>query len=93
MSYVEYACEGRLLFRAEVKESAPVVPRINEVVMVDDEPYQVVDVEYWARRVGASDRRMVVPTVYLLPIDPESWQRRLSRRAPRDETSAPPVRY
>jgi hypothetical protein len=93
MSYVEYACEGRLLFRAEAREGAVVVPRVNEVVMIDDEPYQVVDIEYWARRVGASDRRTVSPTVYLMPIDPESWQRRLARRQPREGGDAPPLRY
>ena len=93
MSHVEYACEGRLLFRAEVKEGAPIVPRVNEVVMIDDEPYQVVDVEYWARRVGASDRRLVWPTVYLLPVDPESWPRRLQRRTARGQGDGPPVRY
>ena len=64
-------------FYREVRDLPYRADGYDEVVMVDDEPYQVVDVEYWARRVGASDRRMVVPTVYLLPIDAESWQRRV----------------
>lgn len=94
MSAVEYACEGRLLFRAEAKDGVPVVPRVHEVVMVDDEPYQVVDIEYWARRVGSSDRRVVWPTVFLVPIDAEAWQRRLERRSPpKDAAGTPPVRY
>lgn len=93
MSYVEYACEGRLLFRSEAKDGAVVVPRVHEVVMIDDAPYQVVDVEYWARRVGSSDRRVVWPTVFLVPVDAESWQRRLERRSPKAEAPTPPVRY
>ena len=93
MSYVEYACEGRLLFRAEVKDGHPVIPRTSEVVVIDDEPYQVVDVEYWARRVGSSDRRVVWPTVFLVPIDAETWKRRLERRTTRVGGDGPPVRY
>ena len=93
MATVEYACEGELLFRSEAKDGPPVVPRVSEVVMIDDEPYQVVDVEYWARRVGASDRRVVWPTVYVLPIDESSWKRRLERRIPTRSVEAPPVRY
>ncbi len=93
MSAVEYACEGRLLFRAESKDGAVLVPRLNEMVMVDDEPYQVVDIEYWARRVGSSDRRVLWPTVFLVPVDPEAWQRRLERRTPPEREAKPPVRY
>jgi hypothetical protein len=93
MSYVEYACEGQLLFRSEVRDGPAHVPRIHEVVMIDDEPYQVVDVEYWARRVGSSDRRAVWPTVYLLPIDEAAWKRRQERRVSRADEGEPPIRY
>jgi hypothetical protein len=93
MPYVEYACEGRLLFRTETTEGAQVVPRIQEVVVIDDEPYVVVDVEYWARRLGSTDRRFVWPTVYVVPIDKEEWQRRLERRIARERGGGPPVRY
>jgi hypothetical protein len=93
MPYVEYACEGRLLFRTETTEGAQVVPRIQEVVVIDDEPYVVVDVEYWARRLGSTDRRFVWPTVYVVPIDKEEWQRRLERRITRERGAGPPIRY
>lgn len=93
MPYVEYACEGRLLFRTETTEGAQVVPRIQEVVVIDDEPYVVVDVEYWARRLGSTDRRFVWPTVYVVPIDKDEWQRRLERRIARERGGGPPVRY
>jgi hypothetical protein len=93
MPYVEYACEGRLLFRTEASESAQFVPRIHEVVVIDDEPYQVVDVEYWARRIGSTDRRFVWPTVYVIPVDAEEWQRRLERRNVREKPDGPPLRY
>ncbi len=93
MPYVEYACEGRLLFRTETTEAAQFVPRIHEVVVIDDEPYTVVDVEYWARRHGSSDRRFVWPTVFVVPLDSEEWQRRLERRHKRDKSGGPPVRY
>ena len=33
MPYVEYACEGRLLFRTETTETAQFVPRIHEIVV------------------------------------------------------------
>src|SRR5690606_15394484 len=62
MPYVEYACEGRLLFRTETTEGSQFVPRVHEIVVIDDAPYQVVDVEYWARKMGATDRRFVWPT-------------------------------
>ncbi|NVB37906.1 hypothetical protein G6O69_08670 [Pseudenhygromyxa sp. WMMC2535] len=93
MPYVEYASEGRLLFRTESTEGAQLVPRIHEIVVIDDEPMQVVDVEYWARRVGATDRRNVWATVYLIPISKDDWQLRLERRTPRDKPAGPPVRY
>ena len=93
MPHVEFACEGRLLFRTESADGAQPVPRVNEVVMIDDEPYQVVDVEYWARRVGSSDRRLVFPTVYVVPVVPEDWERRLERRNVRIRDAKPPVRY
>lgn len=93
MPYVEYACEGRLLFRTETTEGAQVVPRIHEVVVIDDEPYQVVDVEYWARRLGSTDRRYVWPTVYVVPVEAEEWKRRLERRNTRERPGAPPIRY
>jgi hypothetical protein len=93
MPYVEYACEGRLLFRTETTEGAQFVPRISEIVVIDDEPYQVVDVEYWARRMGANDRRFVWPTVYVIPVPAEEWERRLERRNKRPDAGKPPLRY
>jgi hypothetical protein len=93
MPYVEYACEGRLLFRTETTEAAQFVPRIHEIVVIDDEPYQVVDVEYWARRLGSTDRRFVWPTVYVIPLSNEDWKLRLERRNLREKPQGPPVRY
>lgn len=93
MPYVEYACEGRLLFRTETTEGAQVVPRVHEVVVIDDEPYQVVDVEYWARRMGSTDRRYVWPTVYVIPLQSEEWELRLARRNAKTRPGTPPVRY
>ena len=93
MPHVEYASEGRLLFRAESPDGALVVPRIGEVVVIDDAPYQVIDVEYWAQRLGATDRRQVRPTVYVVPIAKDEWEQRLRRRTPRVSDAKPPVRY
>jgi hypothetical protein len=93
MPYVEYACEGRLLFRTETTEGAQFVPRIHEIVVIDDEPYQVVDVEYWARKVGSNERRFVWPTVYVIPIANDDWKLRLERRNLREKPPGPPVRY
>mgnify|MGYP000846713154 CR=1 FL=1 len=93
MPYVEYACEGRLLFRTETTESAQFVPRIHEIVVIDDEPYQVVDVEYWARKLGSNERRFVWPTVYVIPVASEDWKLRLERRNLREKPAGPPVRY
>lgn len=93
MPYVEYACEGRLLFRTETTEGAQFVPRMHEIVVIDDTPYQVVDVEYWARRMGATDRRFVWPTVYVIPVPTEDWELRLERRNSRTDHGKPPVRY
>lgn len=93
MPYVEYACQGKLLFRTEQAESPHPVPRIHEIVVIDDEPYQVVDVEYWARRLGSTDRRVMWPTVYVLPVPEEEWTRRLERRNPPEPGPKPPVRY
>ncbi|HEY0138191.1 MAG TPA: hypothetical protein VGB85_29090 [Nannocystis sp.] len=93
MPYVEYACEGRLLFRTETTEDVQFVPRIHEVVVIDDAPYQVVDVEYWARRLGSSDRRLVCPTIYVIPVGAAEWEQRLERRTPRARDGKPPVRY
>ncbi len=93
MPYVEYACEGRLLFRTETTEMAQAVPRVHEIVVIDDEPYQVVDVEYWARRLGSTERRFVWPTVYVIPLSKDEWALRLERRNTRDKSQAPPVRY
>jgi len=93
MPYVEYACEGRLLFRTETTETGQIVPRIHEIVVIDDEPYQVVDVEYWARRVGSTERRYVWPTVYVIPLTAEQWEHRLERRTVRTSDETPPVRY
>jgi len=93
MPYVEYACEGRLLFRTETTEGSQFVPRLHEIVVIDDEPYQVVDVEYWARRMGSSDRRFVWPTVYVIPVPAEDWKLRLERRKAKARTNGPPIRY
>jgi hypothetical protein len=93
MPYVEYACEGRLLFRTETTEAAQIVPRVHEIVVIDDEPYQVVDVEYWARRLGSTDRRFVWPTVYVIPLSTEDWKLRLERRNLKVKPDGPPVRY
>jgi hypothetical protein len=43
--------------------------------------------------MGATDRRFVWPTVYLLPVPPEEWERRLERRNRREPEGSPPVRY
>jgi len=93
MPYVEYACEGRLLFRTETTEGAQFVPRIHEIVVIDDEPFQVVDIEYWARRMGMTDRRFVWPTVYVIPVPSKEWERRLERRNSKPDEGTPPVRY
>ena len=93
MPYVEYACEGRLLFRTETTEGSQFVPRMHEIVVIDDTPYQVVDVEYWARRMGATDRRFVWPTVYVIPVPTEEWELRLERRNSRPDHGKPPIRY
>ncbi|MGB1275931.1 MAG: hypothetical protein ACPG77_09290 [Nannocystaceae bacterium] len=93
MPYVEYACEGRLLFRTETSENSQFVPRVNEIVVIDDVPYLVVDVEYWARRLGSNDRRLVWPTVYVVPMQSEEWERRRERRIVRAPTEKPPKRY
>lgn len=92
MPYVEYACEGRLLFRAE-GDGTQFVPRIHEIVVIDDKPYQVVDVEYWARRMGSGERRFVWPTVYVIPVPSDEWDRRLERRNPKVPVTTPPIRY
>ncbi len=93
MPYVEYACEGRLLFRTETSENSQFVPRVNEIVVIDDIPYLVVDVEYWARRLGSNDRRLVWPTVYVVPMHNEEWERRRERRIVRAPPEKPPKRY
>jgi hypothetical protein len=93
MPNVEYACEGRLLFQTQTTEEAQFVPRIHEIVVIDDAPYQVVDVEYWARRAGSVDRRVVFPIVYLVPVSAADWAHRLERRTPRESEGKPPVRY
>ncbi|MBL8881130.1 MAG: hypothetical protein JNG88_18630, partial [Phycisphaerales bacterium] len=56
-------------------------------------PYQVVDVEYWAKRAGSVDRRLVYPIVYLTPVAAADWAQRLERRVPRESEGKPPVRY
>ena len=93
MPYVEYACEGKLLFRTETTEGPQIVPRIHEIVVIDEQPYQVVDVEYWARRLGSTDRRFVWPTVYVIPVSSDDWKLRLERRNRKAESTGPPVRY
>ena len=93
MPHVEFACEGRILFRADSPDGAAVIPRIHEVMIVDETPYQVVDVEYWARPVGTTERRVLAPTVYLSPLSSAAWQERQARRAPAPVEPSPPVRY
>jgi hypothetical protein len=66
---------------------------VHEIVVIDDEPFMVVDVEYWARRLGSTDRRFVWPTVYVIPVPAEQWQERLERRHKREPHGAPPIRY
>jgi hypothetical protein len=90
MPQVEFACEGRVLFRAASGGDPEAIPRLHEVVVIDERPYQVIDVEYWARRLGATDRRTLWPVVHLVPIAEEEWQRRLQRRGP---AVSPPRRY
>jgi len=90
MPYVEYVCEGRVLFRSAVAEEISVVPRLHELVVLDERPFQVVDVEYWSRRLGASDRRTVWPVVHVLALSDEEWEHRRTRRFPRAD---PPLRY
>ena len=84
-----------MLFRTEMTDAALAVPRIDEVVVIDEQPYQVVDVEYWARRVDrTSDRRFTCPTVYVVPIHAQAWQIRLERRQLKKKFSkGPPQRY
>ena len=93
MPYVEYACGGRLLFRTKSTDGAQHVPRIGEIVVLDERPYQVVDVEYWARRENGGEPRRTWPTVYVAQIDQDEWQRRLERRKERLESHVPPRRY
>lgn len=81
MTYVEFACEGRLLMRVPSVAPAAHVPRIGEVVVLDERPYEVVDVEYWARRPeGNRELAGTWPTVHVIPFAPERWERRLERR-------------
>ena len=53
----------------------------------------MVDVEYWARRLGSTDRRLVCPTIYVVPIAGVEWEQRLERRVPRSKDGKPPIRY
>ena len=50
-------------------------------------------VEYWARRMGATDRRFVWPTVYVIPVPSDEWELRLARRNTKTSSGTPPVRY
>lgn len=82
MSYVEFACEGRLLMRVPSAAAASHVPRVGEVVVLDEKPYEVVDVEYWARRPeGNGSSAGTWPTVHVSPFSKERWEQRLKRRA------------
>lgn len=93
MPYVDYACQGRLLFRTRYNGGRQHVPRIDEVVVLDERPYRVVDVEYWARREGNGEPLTTWPTVYLLAIEPADWQRRLERRREEAGEGHIPRRY
>lgn len=90
MALVEYACGGKLLFSAEPSEP---VPRLSEVVIVDDQPYRVVDVEYWARRHGATERRSLSVRVYLERVGDGDWALRQARRSGAGEGTPSPKRY
>ena len=76
-----------------VSQRISTVAEADQIVVIDDAPYQVVDIEYWARRLGSSDRRLVWPTVYVVPVRSEDWKQRLERRVPRDDEGKPPTRY
>jgi hypothetical protein len=43
--------------------------------------------------MGATDRRFVWPTVYVIPVPAEEWALRLERRNTRVREGEPPVRY
>ena len=92
MAQVEYACQGRLLFRSELRDGA-LLPRINEIVVVEETAYVVIDVEYWARRLGTGDRRALWPTVYLAELGEDDWQLRLERRGRGLDQGETPKRY
>ncbi len=44
-------------------------------------------------RLGSTDRRLVCPTVYVVPIAGVEWEQRLERRVPRSKEGKPPTRY
>ena len=75
------------------QERLPELPRTGEALVVEDDRYVVVDVVYWARRAGATDRRELWPVVHLSPLDEEAWARRSSGACRRPPHGKPPVRY
>ncbi|RMH00433.1 MAG: hypothetical protein D6705_00405 [Deltaproteobacteria bacterium] len=92
MAQVAFARAGTVLFHVDEGHLRS-VPRIGEVVVVDDVPHDVVDVEYWARPIGSLDRRTLVATVHLRPIDAADWELRRTRRTAPPRPKGPPVRY
>lgn len=94
MSYLEFACEGRLLMRLPGPSGGEQVPRIGEVVVLDERPYEVVDVEYWARRPdGKGEKAELSPTVHVNPISAQRWEARLMRRQARKSARSGQGRY
>jgi len=93
MPNVEFACEGRLLFRTESDEPSRPVPRMHEIVVINERPYQVVDVEYWVRQSGLGESREIWPTVYLVALDNDAWRQRIDRRKGRLNKERLPTRY
>ena len=94
MPNVDFLYDGHLIFQSDPNEELHVLPRIHEVIVVDSNPYVVVDVEYKARRKGKHfSRRDISPKVYLRPISEEDWNRRLERRGIPKKSPNTPLRY
>ncbi len=92
MAQVAFAREGTVLFHVD-EAHLRTLPRIGEIVVVDDVPHDVVDVEHWARPIGNLDRRTLTATVYLRPVAPDDWEHRKARRHAPARPKGPPVRY
>ncbi len=92
MAQVAFAREGAVLFRVDPAHLR-VLPRIGEIVVVDDVPHTVVDVEHWAHPIGDLDRRTLATTVYLRPVPAADWEVRRARRIAPPAPKGPPTRY